>query len=64
MKTTFKNIVRFAVGIAVIAALTSFRPLPSPSNRTEITLSGVPQMLIADGQETHGDKGNPPKGKG
>lgn len=65
MKITFKHISPFAFGIVAVALLTSARLTPAPvSAQKTISLKSIPQILVADGQETHGDKGNPPKGKG
>ena len=65
MKTTFKHISLFALGIAAIAILTSVRLTsatfaPSPTTVTLKTVTVSSSVLVAggdDGQETHGDKG-------
>ncbi|MCW3098287.1 MAG: hypothetical protein JWL77_3905 [Chthonomonadaceae bacterium] len=64
MKTTFKHISLFALGMVAIALLTSVRLTPAtaamPTTVTLKTLSVPSAILVAgkdDGQESHGDKG-------
>ena len=65
MKTTFKQISHLALGMVAVAVLTSARVTPAPTSaQKSLSLKSVSQLLVADGQETHGDKGTPPKGKG
>ena len=62
MKTTFKHISLFALGMVAVAVLTSARVAPAPrSAYRTLSLKSVTQVLVVDGQETHGDQG---KGKG
>ncbi len=62
---TLKHISLLTLGMVAVAMLTSVRltPVQTSAHKT-LSLKSIPQMLVADGQETHGDKGTPPKGKG
>jgi hypothetical protein len=65
MKMTLKHISLLTLGMVAVAMLTSVRLTPvQTSAQKTLSLKSIPQMLVADGQETHGDKGTPPKGKG